>query len=120
MPLWHVYHPEGTYSSHEAKAELSQAITSIYTGVGLPAFYVAVWFHPFSGENIWVGGCHKPAGKSGESQLKRPFVRLVGENIAVNMGDDHAWKGELHRESLGGKLQPQDARASTQHRNAEI
>ncbi len=93
MPLWHVYHPANTFNDYATKAALAKSITQIYTDVGLPAFYVNVYFHKIPGEDIWIGGVPQTAAPgSGDASLPRPFIRLVGENIAVNMGDDIARK----------------------------
>ncbi|KAH8889327.1 hypothetical protein GQ53DRAFT_843007 [Thozetella sp. PMI_491] len=93
MPLWHVFHPPSTFDNYATKRALAKAITSIYTDRGLPAFYVNVYFHAVPGEDTWIGGVAQAAAPdSGDPFLSRPFVRLVGENIAVNMGDDTARK----------------------------
>jgi hypothetical protein len=44
MPDWRIYHSSGTFANPDEREQLSQAITSIYTRVGLPAFYVVVLF----------------------------------------------------------------------------
>ena len=44
MPLWNLHCNENAYSTEDKKS-FSEAITSIYTSVGLPRFYVSVVFH---------------------------------------------------------------------------
>ena len=90
MPIWHIYHPKGTFDDFEPKNALVRDITKLYTDVGLPPFYVNVYFHPLDGENIWIGGLPQTPGIPGGPSLKRPFIRFVSEHIAINMGDDKA------------------------------
>ncbi len=86
MPLWHIYHPQGTYGDHESKAALAKAITSVYTEVGLPAFYVNVYFHPIAGENIWI---RRPAANPSQerrSLLGAAFCSLCGREYRCQHG----------------------------------
>ena len=46
MPLWNLHCNENAYSTEDKKS-FSEAITSIYTSVGLPRFYVSVVFHGY-------------------------------------------------------------------------
>jgi Putative oxalocrotonate tautomerase enzyme len=80
MPLWVIYHPEGTFATTESKQALSKSITTIYTSVGLPPFYVVVEFVALPNSNIFVGGENPPPSK--------PFVRIVVDHIAINMQGD--------------------------------
>jgi phenylpyruvate tautomerase PptA (4-oxalocrotonate tautomerase family) len=88
MPLWHIYHPPTAFTDPASKAALAKDITSIYTGFGMPAFYVNVFFHPIRGQDLFIGGTPQslPSGESNSETLPRPFIRLVGEHIAVNNG----------------------------------
>lgn len=70
MPLHRWFVPPTLYS-REDKAAIAAAITSIYTGLGLPAFYVLVLFVPVDKDDFYVGG--KPDDK---------FVRIGIEHIA--------------------------------------
>ncbi|KAH7357494.1 putative oxalocrotonate tautomerase [Pyrenochaeta sp. MPI-SDFR-AT-0127] len=84
MPLWLIFHPEGTFEELASKRDLTQDITKIYTDIGLPSFYVVVNFIKTSAGDTWVGGEHV---------TKKPFIRLVAEHIAVNMpNNDEAYK----------------------------
>ncbi|WP_426513433.1 tautomerase family protein [Dactylosporangium sp. McL0621] len=56
MPMWHVYHPKGTYTAEE-RQEFAAQVTALYADcVELPRFYVSVAFHEFSAEEFFVGG----------------------------------------------------------------
>ncbi|CCF33378.1 hypothetical protein CH063_05583 [Colletotrichum higginsianum] len=44
MPLWIIYHPEGTFEDDASKEAFSADITKFYTTIGLPAFYVVANF----------------------------------------------------------------------------
>ena len=90
MPIWHIYHPKGTFDDFEPKNALVRDITKLYTDVGLPPFYVNIFFHPLDGENIWIGGVPQTPATAGGPSLRKPFIRLVSEHIAINMGDDKA------------------------------
>jgi hypothetical protein len=80
MPLWMIYHPTSTFASPTSKAAFSKSITSFYTQVGLPAFYVVVNFVPMPENTTYVGG--EPTNPS------KPFIRIAIEHIAVNLPDD--------------------------------
>ena len=82
MPLWSIFHPTGTFADVASKAALSSDITSFYTAIGLPAFYVVNNFIEMPQNTTWVGG--KPVS------AKKPFIRIVIEHIAVNLPDDDA------------------------------
>lgn len=78
MPLWLIFHPTGTFEDDASKQALTKDITAIYTGVGLPAFYVVINFIKLSPEDVWVGG---------QKRTEKPFVRIVAEHIAVRLED---------------------------------
>ena len=82
MPLWLIYHPEGTFEDASVKRSFSQDITSIYTKAGLPAFYVVVNFIKLRGSDTYIGG-HANTGNN-------PFVRIAIDHIAVRQPDDDA------------------------------
>ncbi|KAF7303587.1 4-oxalocrotonate tautomerase [Mycena indigotica] len=75
MPIHRWIIPKG-YLSAEEKGVLSEKITDIYEGVGLPRFYVVVFFVELEGHDFYYGG--KPA---------KSFVRIDVEHIARNFGD---------------------------------
>jgi len=56
MPLWLVFHPEGTFVTPESKQALAADITTLYTGAGLPAFYVIVNFITLPHTSVFLGG----------------------------------------------------------------
>lgn len=72
MPLWVVFHPEGTFTDHESKQSLAADITSFYTRIGLPAFFAVVEFVLVPRSNTFVGG-QNPAN---------PFIRITVDHIA--------------------------------------
>ncbi|KAF2180871.1 hypothetical protein K469DRAFT_591138 [Zopfia rhizophila CBS 207.26] len=84
MPLWLVFHPEGTFEDVASRKALSQDITKIYTEINLPAFYVVINFIKMSVGQTWV---------SGEQKTEKPFIRLVAEHIAVHLpNSDEVYK----------------------------
>lgn len=82
VPLWLIFHPDGTFEDDTAKAAFSKDITAFYTHIGLPAFYVVANFIKMHGKATWVGGA--PADET------KPFIRIAIEHIAVNLPDDDA------------------------------
>lgn len=83
MPLWVIYHPDGTFEDDASKEPFAKDITKFYSEkVGLPAFYVSVCFVKLSNNTLWVGGEKR--------SREKPFIRLVIEHIAVNLPDDDA------------------------------
>ncbi|WP_433184473.1 tautomerase family protein [Actinoallomurus sp. CA-150999] len=75
MPLWHVYHPPGTYTPQQ-KQQLADDIAGFYTGRGLPKFYVVTLFHEIDASSFYVGG-----------EPSRNAVRFVIEHIARHAED---------------------------------
>ncbi|MEU3572312.1 tautomerase family protein [Kitasatospora sp. NPDC036755] len=92
MPLWHVYHPPGTYTP-EQKRRLAVDVTGFYTRIGLPRFYVMTLFHEIAADSFHVGG--EPSGTA---------VRIVVEHIARHNGDPQARRHT--REALAALLAP--------------
>ena len=54
MPLWDFHYTAGGLSAQEKKG-LAEAITKMYTSVGMPAFYVQVRFEEMTPESHFVG-----------------------------------------------------------------
>ncbi|KAJ5190577.1 oxalocrotonate tautomerase [Penicillium cinerascens] len=81
MPLWQIYHPNGTFEDPASKEAFVQDITKMYTDVGLPAFYVVVNFVTVSKGDIFVGG---------KVPTERPFIRVVITHIAVHAPNEDA------------------------------
>lgn len=73
MPLWQIFHPPAAFSTADEKQALVKDVTQNYTGLGLPAFYVVVQFHPLdpATSDFFVGG--EPATN---------FVRVVIHHLA--------------------------------------
>ncbi|KAF1358046.1 hypothetical protein EJ07DRAFT_126226 [Lizonia empirigonia] len=85
MPLWLIFHPDGTFEDDASKEALAADITKIYTRAGLPAFYVVSNFIKMSGNTMWVGG--KKLSK------EKPFIRVAIEHIAVTLpNEDEVYK----------------------------
>ncbi len=80
MPLWLIFHPEGTFTTPESKQALVNDITPIYTSAGLPAFYVIVNFIVLPRTSIFVGGRNPTPEK--------PFIRFMIDHIAVHVTED--------------------------------
>ncbi|KAF2789579.1 hypothetical protein K505DRAFT_365489 [Melanomma pulvis-pyrius CBS 109.77] len=77
MPLWLIFHPDGTFEDDASKEALTSDITKLYTKIGLPAFYVVANFIKMPGNTMWVGG--KKANKA------KPFIRIAIDHVAVAM-----------------------------------
>ena len=87
MPLWVIYHPEGTFEDDASKEALAADSIKQYTNIGLPAFYVVTNFIKVPKNSMFVGG--KQVGKQ-----DTPFIRVVVEHIAVRLPDeDKVYKG---------------------------
>lgn len=81
MPLWLIFHPDGTFEDDASKEALSKGITKFYNErVGLPKFYAVVNFIKMPGNTMWVGG-EKP-------NKDKPFIRIVIEHIAVTLPNE--------------------------------
>ncbi|KAK3369401.1 putative oxalocrotonate tautomerase [Lasiosphaeria ovina] len=78
MPLWVIYHPEGSFPTPESKQALAAAITANYTRIGLPAFYVIVEFVTLPSTSIFVGG----------KNHDKPYVRIAIDHVAVHRVGD--------------------------------
>jgi hypothetical protein len=86
MPLWEIFHPVAAFAEPHAKAWLAGNITALYVAIGLPAFYVNVFFQPLSGQDQYVGG-HPAAPAIGDpAPLERPFVRFKVTHLAIHDG----------------------------------
>jgi hypothetical protein len=59
MPLWRIFSNPSTFTLSQ-RAGLAKAITNLYTGIGLPAFYVNVIFIDVKEDALWIGGEQKP------------------------------------------------------------
>lgn len=98
MPLWEIFHSVAAFAEPHAKAWLAGNITELYVAVGLPAFYVNVFFHELSGKNLFLGGIPAATSDNSSLTLERPFVRLSIQHIAVhNLGRDEAVKSLVAR-----------------------
>jgi hypothetical protein len=90
MPLWLIFHPDGTFEDDASKEALAVDITKIYTSAGLPAFYVITNFIKMPGNTMLVGG--KRLSKD------KPFIRVAIEHIAVRLPDeDEVYKSISNR-----------------------
>ena len=85
MPLWRIFAHPDTFSTAQRQA-LSKDITSIYTKVGLPAFYVNVIFIDSPENSIFIGG---------EERVN--FVRFCVEHIARRLDDAESQKEFMQR-----------------------
>jgi hypothetical protein len=73
MPLWNIYYTADIFESTVTRTKLAEDITNLYTGGGMPAFYVVVQFIPLPAENVFVAG-----------KARTNFVRLVIQHMAVH------------------------------------
>ncbi|KAJ6483590.1 putative oxalocrotonate tautomerase [Mycena vitilis] len=83
MPLHRFFTPKGLYSD-EDKADISDAVTSVYAV--LPKFYVIVVFIELEARNFFVGG--KSTNK---------FLRIAAEHYARNFPDEHVKREFMDR-----------------------
>jgi len=83
MPLWCIYHPPGTFEDPTSKQTLARDITTIYTMVGLPAFYVVVNFIPLPPTSMYIGGAPNDS-------KSKPFIRFSIDHIAVRLPNEDA------------------------------
>lgn len=81
MPLWLIFHPDGTFEDDASKEALAADITKIYTSINLPAFYVITNFIKMPGNTMLVGG-------KKVDQKHRPFIRVAIEHIAVTLPNE--------------------------------
>jgi len=86
MPIWLIFHPDGTFEDDASKEALATDITKAYTSEGLPAFYVVTNFIKMPGNTMLVGG--KKVDKK-----DKPFIRIAIEHIAAKMPND----GDVYR-----------------------
>ncbi|KAH7138672.1 putative oxalocrotonate tautomerase [Dendryphion nanum] len=117
MPLWNIYHPEGTFEDNASKEAFAKDITVFYTNIGLPAFYVVGQFIKLPTNSIVIGGKIL--------DQKTPFVRITIDHIAVRLPNedqvykrtreginqilkkhifDKGWDGEFHVNETERKL----------------
>jgi hypothetical protein len=83
MPLWNIYHPPGTFTDPSSKQSFARDITTIYTSIGLPAFYVVVNFVQMPSASMYIGG-------TPNDSTSKPFIRFSIDHIAVRLPDDSA------------------------------
>lgn len=83
MPLWEIYHPQALFQDPSTKAALVKDIVSMYTSIGLPAFYVVTQFKPLAADDYWQGEGRVADG----GQEAHHFVRFVITHIAVRLPD---------------------------------
>ncbi|MCJ1477080.1 hypothetical protein MMC13_005751 [Lambiella insularis] len=72
MPTWRIYHNPSTFTAAQ-KAALAADITPLYTGAGLPGFFVHVHFIAVDEDAFFVSG--KP---------QKNYVRINIEHIAIH------------------------------------
>ncbi|KAF2736387.1 hypothetical protein EJ04DRAFT_575360 [Polyplosphaeria fusca] len=86
MPLWNIYHPPTTFTTPESKQSLAASITSVYTAIPLPAFYVVVQFIPLPPTSFYIGATPRPSPSSSSPSPgpdpTRPFIRITISNVA--------------------------------------
>lgn len=74
MPLWKIYHPEGSFSAEDKKS-IAARITGIYRN--LPRFYVGVVFQEVPKDSFFIGG-----------EAADDFVRIWIDHIARQFNDE--------------------------------
>ncbi|KAJ5819732.1 hypothetical protein N7474_005323 [Penicillium riverlandense] len=81
MPLWQIYHPPNLFTDDATKQSFAEDITKMYTGLGLPAFYVVAQFISMTNENVYVGG----RTRTHQRDTEKPFVRVVITHSALQI-----------------------------------
>ncbi|KAL1797003.1 hypothetical protein ACET3X_005543 [Alternaria dauci] len=82
MPLWIIYHPEGTFEDATSRQALAAESVKQYTDLGLPAFYVVTQFIKMPKDTMFSGG-----------KAVSDLVRVVVEHIAVRLpNEDEVYK----------------------------
>lgn len=93
MPLWLIFHPPNTFTTPASRSALATSLTSVYTSAGLPPFYVVINFIPVPGDTHQFIG-----GQASTTYTSKPFIRLVGEHIAIRLpNEDAAYKSTTDR-----------------------
>src|SRR5471030_2306801 len=70
MPLWNVYHPVGAYSAKD-KQVFAERITSLYTNIPIPKFYIGIVFQEIPKDSFFIG-----------AEPRDNFVRIRVDHIA--------------------------------------
>lgn len=55
MPRWTIHYPAGAISRDD-KDQIAEKVAQLYTELGLPAFWVNVFFHEHSDGSFYAGG----------------------------------------------------------------
>ncbi|EOD52782.1 hypothetical protein UCRNP2_402 [Neofusicoccum parvum UCRNP2] len=116
MPKWTIHHPDNVFTDLNERQALAQALTKMYTDVGLPPFYVAVIFIPHKSGAMYRGDLRlsqpdleKPPYiylsfthvakhfEPGESKEKTKFMEKVTEILKPFIADK-GWDWEMDGE----------------------
>src|ERR1700712_3990182 len=95
MPLWEIFHPIAAFAEPHTKAWLAGNITALYVAIGLPAFYVNVFYHHLSGDDEYVGGHPAEPAAGDPTPLQRPFVRFKLTHLAIHDAGNLTAKSSL-------------------------
>ncbi|KFA70126.1 hypothetical protein S40285_06611 [Stachybotrys chlorohalonatus IBT 40285] len=85
MPLWTIYHPTEAFAEVETRQAFATKITSFYTAIGLPPFYVVVNFITVPKSFAWVGA----------EQPTNTFIRITISHLAARVPEDTGTHYEL-------------------------
>jgi phenylpyruvate tautomerase PptA (4-oxalocrotonate tautomerase family) len=94
MPLWRIFYNPSTLPA-DHRQSLAKAVTKLYMEppVGLPAFYVNVFFIPLQENEYFIGG-----------EPRNDFVRIVIEQIARTMPEPDTEAGRQARAMWNDKI----------------
>lgn len=92
MPQWNIAHPPGAFTP-EIKKAFAEQITQIYVEIGLPRFYVNVFFWETSKDTCFIGG-----------EPTEDFVRIWIDHIALDTIDESMYTMEQTRAWVGYRL----------------
>lgn len=92
MPQWNIAHPPGAFDP-EIKKAFAKEITRIYSELGLPRFYVNVFFWECAKDDCFIGG-----------EPTDDFVRIWIDHIALDTIDETKYTMDQTRAWVGMRI----------------
>ncbi|KAE8358945.1 putative oxalocrotonate tautomerase [Aspergillus caelatus] len=90
MPRWTFYLSPNTLTQEE-KGTIARKVTDLYIGLGIPAFWINVFFHEVGEGNFYSGGKYPPnavffhmdhaARKIASEEVRDEFIRKVNDIV---------------------------------------
>ena len=124
MPRWNIYTLEGTLARKD-KDTLAEQITALYVSLGIPAFWVNVFFHEMPVSRFYSGGKAEHnsvffhidhAARNFETQpeeVRLGFIKKVNEIAGPILGKGLKWEYNIYdhpRDNwrINGMIPPMD------------